>query len=67
MSTSEILTTLLDLLNSDDLDDQKLIKYADFSIHHRNLAYAQCMQMMDIFFTVQFPVLEHPPLAPEIY
>ena len=37
MSNSEIRTTLLHLRDSDDHDDQKLIKYADFRIHLLNL------------------------------
>ena len=37
MSKSEIRTTLLHLRDSDDHDVPKLIKYADFRIHHRNL------------------------------
>ena len=40
MSNSDIRTTLLHLRDSDDHDDQKLRGYADFRIHHRNLADA---------------------------
>ena len=40
MSNSEIRTTLLHLRDSDDHDDQKLMKYADFRIYYRNLADA---------------------------
>ena len=40
MSNSEIRTTLLRLREPYDPDDQKLIHYADFRIHLRNLADA---------------------------
>ena len=40
MSNSKIRTALLHLRDSDDPDDQKLIYYADFRIHHQNLADA---------------------------
>ena len=40
MSNSEICTTLLHLRDTDDHNDQKLILYADFNIHLRNLADA---------------------------
>ena len=40
MSNSEIRTALLHLQGSDDHCEKKLIEYADFRIHHRNLADA---------------------------
>ena len=40
MINSEIRTTLLHLLDSNDHNDQKLIQYANFRIHHRNLSDA---------------------------
>ena len=40
MSNSEIRTILLHLRDSDDHDNQKLLQYADFRIHLRNLAKA---------------------------
>ena len=49
MSNSEIRTTLLYLRDSDDHDDQKLIWYADFRIHHQNLADATALVRISEF------------------